>query len=243
MTPLDVPVAVLRLAEAFIFASPEPVTYKALEPILPRDLDPFLVLEALQRHCADRGVILVQAGDAWTFRTAPDLAAALRDALAGTKRLPRAAMETLVAIALHQPLTRAEIEDIRGVSLAQATMDVLLETGLIQPWGRREAAGRPTLWVTTPRFLAQFGLRSLRDLPGIERVRPRGKAATKAPAEEPPDGIPAADSSRSPRPRCAPIAAIGAISAPGARRRAGRRCRPRPRPSPPIWRRSPRRIA
>ena len=87
------------------------------------------------------------------------------------RRLPRAVMETLVLIALHQPVTRAEIEDIRGVALAQTTMDLLLESGLVKPWGRKEAPGRPTLWVTTPRFLSQFGLRSLRDLPGSHLTR------------------------------------------------------------------------
>jgi segregation and condensation protein B len=173
---MDVPLAVLRLAEAFIFASPEPVTYKALEPVLPRDFDPFLVLEALEKHCTDRGVILVQTGAGWSFRTAPDLAPQLREALTETRRLPRVAMETLVVIALNQAVTRPDIEQIRGVSLSQATMDVLMETGLIQPWGRKDAAGRPTLWVTTPRFLTQFGLKSLRDLPGAERYRPTAGA-------------------------------------------------------------------
>lgn len=191
---MDVPLAVLRLAEAFIFASPEPVTYKALEPVLPRDFDPFLVIEALEKHCADRGVILVQTGAGWSFRTAPDLAPQLREALTETRRLPRVAMETLVVIALHQPVTRPDIEQIRGVSLSQATMDVLMETGLIQPWGRKDAAGRPTLWVTTPRFLTQFGLKSLRDLPGAERYRPTaGAKGRPAAAQEAPDAASAAD--------------------------------------------------
>ena len=163
-----IPLEILRLAEAFVFASPEPVTWKTLRPLLPDHLDPTDVLDALRRRCADRGVILVEIGDAWTFRTAPDLAPKLQPALTDTRRLPRVAMETLVIIALHQPITRAEIEQIRGVSLSQLSMDVLLETGLIQPWGRKEAQGRPTLWVTTPRFLAHFGLRSLRDLPGSD---------------------------------------------------------------------------
>ncbi len=192
---MDVPLAVLRLAEAFIFASSEPVTYKSLEPVLPRDFDPFLVLEALQKNCADRGVILVQTGAGWSFRTAPDLAPQLREALTETRRLPRVAMETLVVIALNQPVTRPDIEQIRGVSLSQATMDVLMETGLIQPWGRKDAAGRPTLWVTTPRFLTQFGLKSLRDLPGAERYRPTaGAKGRPATAQEAPDAASSADS-------------------------------------------------
>ncbi|MCF3945788.1 SMC-Scp complex subunit ScpB [Acidiphilium iwatense] len=182
MAAFEVPIEVLRLAEALVFASPEPVTPKTLEPLLPRDLDPLFVLEALQRHCADRGVILVQTGGGWSFRTAPDLAAPLREVLTETRRLPRVAMETLVVIALHQPITRANIENIRGASLGQATMDLLLETGLIQPWGRKEASGRPTLWVTTPRFLAQFGLNSLRDLPGAGRapLQAEGRPKTTA---------------------------------------------------------------
>ncbi len=193
--PMDVPIEILRLAEAFIFASPEPVTYKALEPVLPRDIDPFLVVAALRQHCADRGVVLVDTGNGWSFRTAPDLGPRLREALSETRRLPRVAMETLVVIALHQPATRADIEQIRGVSLSQATMDALLETGLIQPWGRKDTPGRPTLWVTTPRFLAQFGLKSLRELPGAERFRPRLDAEGRpAGSEVPPEGAVPAES-------------------------------------------------
>jgi len=194
MNPMDVPIEVLRLAEAFIFASPEPVTYKTLEPALPRDFDPFLVIEALEKHCAGRGVILVQTAGGWSFRTAPDLAPKLREALTETRRLPRAAMETLVVIALNQPVTRPDIEQIRGVGVGQATMDVLMEAGLIQPWGRKDTAGRPTLWVTTPRFLTQFGLKSLRDLPGAERYRPTaGAKGRPAAAQEAPAAASAAD--------------------------------------------------
>lgn len=162
----DIPRDILRLAEAFVFASQDPVTWRSLQPLLPHDVDPTRVLEALERHCADRGVVLVNTGGAWAFRTALDLAPALRPTLTETRRLPRVAMETLVIIAMHQPLTRVEIEEIRGASLSQLTMDSLLETGLIESKGHREVPGRPTLWVTTSLFLAQFGLRSLRDLPG-----------------------------------------------------------------------------
>lgn len=171
MTGSDVPVDILRLAEAFVFASAEPVTSTALRPLLPDHLDPGDVLTALQRRCADRGVVLVETGDAWRFCTAPDLGASLRTALTGTRRLPRVALETVVVIALHQPVTRSEIEHIRGAALGQATMDGLLEAGLIQPCGRKDVPGWPTLWVTTPRFLAQFGLRSIRDLPGSHLPR------------------------------------------------------------------------
>ena len=171
MDVFEVSIEVLRLAEALVFASPEPLTWQRLGPMLPCDLDPGIVFSALERHCAGRGVILVRAGEGWTFRTAPDLGAQVRSLMTEARRLPRAVMETLVLIALHQPVTRAEIEDIRGVALAQTTMDLLLESGLVRPWGRKEAPGRPTLWVTTPRFLSQFGLRSLRDLPGSHLTR------------------------------------------------------------------------
>ena len=188
MAGQDIPREILRLTEAFVFASPEPVTWKTLRPLLPDHLDPADVLEALKQHCADRGVILIETGGGWAFRTAPDLAPALRPALSETRRLPRVAMETLVIIALHQPVTRAEIEQLRGVALSQLTMDALLETGMIRPWGRRETQGRPTLWVTTDRFLAQFGLRSLRDLPGAHLFaswRDQAPAAGPEPSEAP----------------------------------------------------------
>jgi len=175
---------ILRLAEATVFASPEPVTAKLLGSLLPEYLDPIEVLKALQEHCADRGVILVEAGDGWAFRTAPDLAANLQPALTESRRLPRVAMETLVIISLHQPITRSDIEQIRGVGVSQLTMDVLMEAGLIKPWGRKEATGRPSLWVTTERFLVQFGLRTLRDLPGSHLF---GSRQQRRPEDEPTD--------------------------------------------------------
>ena len=172
-----VPEDVLRLAEAFVFASPEPVTERALAPLLPEGANAYLVLEALQAHCARRGVVLAEVGGGWQFRTAPDLAPRLRPALAPAKRLQRAAVEVLAMIALHQPITRGEIERARGVSVGQATMDLLLGAGLIKPCGREPAPGRPTLWATTPRFLAQYGLRSLWELPGVGLPRPDAAAA------------------------------------------------------------------
>jgi segregation and condensation protein B len=172
MDQREVPLEVLRLAEALVFASVEPVTWRQLGPLLPPHLDPDQVLRALQLHCADRGVVLVEQGGGWVFRTAPDLVALLRSALAETRKLPRGAMEVLVVIALHQPITRADIEAIRGVTLGQATMDLLLEAGLIAAHGRRQTPGSPTLWGTTPLFLAQFGLRSIRDIPGWHLTLP-----------------------------------------------------------------------
>lgn len=134
------------------------------------------MLGALQARCAGRGVVLVEAGG-WGFRTAPDLAAALGAMLAPARRLPRACMEVLATVALRQPVTRAEVEAVRGATLSQVTMDLLLEAGLIQPAGRKDAPGRPVLWATTPHFLERFGLRSLRDLPDPQDVLPPGAGA------------------------------------------------------------------
>lgn len=199
MTAPMIPPNILRLAEAFVFASPAAVTPAALRSLLPDHLDPHDVLVALQAHCAGRGVVLFESGGAWSFRTAPDLGMDLKKALAEPSTLPRVAMETLVVIALHQPVTRSEIEDIRGVSLSQLTMDSLLETGLIEALGRRESAGRPTLWGTTTLFLSRFGLQSLRDLPGAHLLpvpRPPMPATTAGGV-----GLPADDASlKSPPP-------------------------------------------
>ena len=139
MDVFDVPIEGLRLAEALVFASPELLTWQRLGPMLPRDLDPGVVFSALERHCAGRGVVLARAGEDGIFRTAPDLGAQVRSLMTEARRLPRAVMETLVLIALHQPVIRSEIEDIRGVALAQATMDLLLESGLVKRWGRKGA--------------------------------------------------------------------------------------------------------
>lgn len=158
----------VRLAEALIFASAEPVSAAALARTLPNDVDVEPVLAALQRHYADRGVELVEAGGGWHFRTAPDLAPALTRTVQQKRRLPRAAMETLAVVAYHQPVTRTEIEEIRGASLGGGVVEALLEAGLITPLGRKEVPGRPTLWGTTPAFLSQFGLRDLRELPRRE---------------------------------------------------------------------------
>ena len=190
----DIPAKLLRLAEALIFASPQPATWRLLAPFVPANVNTDDVFRALQAHCADRGVVLVQQADGWVFRTAPDLNAELRAALGEARRLPRAALEVLVVIAFHQPITRSEIEAVRGVSLSQATMDMLLETGLIVAHGRKEAPGTPTLWVTTALFLAQFGLKSLRDLPGsgvmmaFSPARKRSAPARPAKGAEPADG-------------------------------------------------------
>ncbi len=155
----------LRLAEALVFASADPVPARALQQVLPEGVDAEAVLAALRTRCEGRGAVLVEVGGGWQFRTAADLAPVLRRVVAQPRRLPRAAMETLAIIAYHQPVTRPEIEEMRGATLSQQTMDALLEHGLIASAGQREVPGRPTLWQTTPAFLTQFGLRDLRDLP------------------------------------------------------------------------------
>lgn len=159
---------VVRLAEAVLFASPAPVGPRALSQVLPEAADVDATIAALRARYEGRGVELADVAGGWQFRTAPDLAPRLRKVIAIPRRLPRAAMESLAIIAYHQPVTRPEIEEIRGASLSQQTLDALLEAGLIAPAGRKEAPGRPTLWATTPAFLAQFGLPDLRSLPRRE---------------------------------------------------------------------------
>jgi segregation and condensation protein B len=164
----------LRLLEALLFAAPEPLSEAELVLRLGDDADIPALLGALAETYAERGVNLVGVAGGWTFRTAADLAPALRNERDVPRRLSRAAVETLAVIAYHQPVTRAEIEAIRGVGLARGTLDRLLESGWVQPKGRREAPGRPLNWATTPRFLTHFGLDSLKELPGIEELRQSG---------------------------------------------------------------------
>ncbi len=161
----------LRIAEALIFASAEPLPTAALARLLPEEADADAVLAALRERSQSRGVNLVQVAGGWQFRTAPDLAPLLRRVVDAPRRLPRVAMETLSIIAWRQPVTRTEIEELRGASLSQQTLDALLELGLIEVKGHRETPGRPTLWGTTRAFLTQFGLQSLRDLPREEELK------------------------------------------------------------------------
>jgi segregation and condensation protein B len=168
----------MRLAEAVVFAATQPVTARILSQILPDESDVDAVMAALTEAYAPRGVNLVQVAGGWQFRTAPDIAPHLRKVVELPRRLPRVAMESLAIIAYHQPVTRPEVEEIRGAALSQTTLDLLLENGLITPKGRKESPGRPTLWGTTPAFLAQFGLNDLRDLPKREEllIDPTGPA-------------------------------------------------------------------
>ena len=182
----------LRLAEAMVFASAEPVTPRVLSQVLAENMDADAVLAALRARFAGRGVELVDVAGGVQFRTAADLAPRLRKVVQVPRRLPRVAMETLAIVAYHQPVTRPEIEEIRGASLSQQTMDALLEADLIAPKGRKEAPGRPTLWATTAQFLAQFGLKDLRELPRREDllVEPLAPREVVVVAE---DAAPAAD--------------------------------------------------
>ena len=178
----------LRLAEAMVFAAGAPVGVRALANLLPVGVDTDAIVAALRERYAGRGVELVEVAGGLQFRTAPDLAPRLRRVVVVPRRLPRAAMETLAIIAYHQPVTRAEIEQIRGASLSQQTLDSLLELGLVTPKGHKEAPGRPTLWATTPGFLVQFGLRELRDLPRREDLLVEPPSPLPDPASAAPTG-------------------------------------------------------
>ncbi|EJW12199.1 Segregation and condensation protein B [Rhodovulum sp. PH10] len=164
----------LRLLEALLFAATEPVEEKVLGKRLPSGTDVHASLRRLQLEYAPRGINLVRIGTRWAFRTANDLAWLLTHQATEPKKLSRAAVETLAIIAYHQPVTRAEIEDVRGVAVAKGTLDVLLETGWIRPRGRRKAPGRPLTYGTTDQFLSHFGLEALNDLPGLDELKGAG---------------------------------------------------------------------
>lgn len=164
----------LRLLEAVLFASAEPVEQAALQARFGPEVDVAGLLAELAELYANRGVNLVAAGGRWAFRTAPDLGVWLRTETEVQAKLSRAAIETLAIIAYHQPVTRAEIEGIRGVATSKGTLDILMEAGWIRPGRRRETPGRPLTWVTTPQFLDHFGLESLRDLPGVDDLKAAG---------------------------------------------------------------------
>src|SRR5919198_1347353 len=164
----------LRLLEALLFAAAEPLDPATLAVRLPEDVNVDAALARLQEDYAARGVNLVRIAGKWTFRTATDLAWLLAREAIETRKLSRAAMETLAIIAYHQPVTRAEIEDIRGVTTSKGTLDVLLETGWIRPRGRRKSPGRPVTFGTTPAFLTHFGLDAIGDLPGLDELKGAG---------------------------------------------------------------------
>jgi segregation and condensation protein B len=164
----------LRMAEALLFAAGEPLDAKALKTSLPDGADVAEILRELQEIYEKRGVTLVCVADKWQFRTAPDLAFLLRKEQPEQKRLSRAAIETLAIVAYHQPVTRAEIEDIRGVMLSKGTIDALMEVGWVKIRGRKRTPGRPVTYGTTEAFLVQFGLESVSHLPGTDELKAAG---------------------------------------------------------------------
>ncbi|MEQ9189388.1 MAG: SMC-Scp complex subunit ScpB [Alphaproteobacteria bacterium] len=171
----------LRLAEAVLFAAEEPLDEATLQARLPDGTDLSQVLADLAARYAGAGVNLVKVGGRWTFRTAADLAPYMEVEKTVSRRLSRAAVEALATLAYHQPVTRAEIEEIRGVALSRGTLDILLETGWIKPGRRRRTPGRPVTWLTTPAFLEHFGLESIDDLPGMEDLKATGLLARQVP--------------------------------------------------------------
>ena len=164
----------LRLLEALLFASENPIPEKVIADRLPGGVDIQPLLRKLAAMYKNRGVNLVKAGKNWAFRTAPDVRAQLVVEKEMTRKLSRAAVETLAIVAYHQPITRAEIEEIRGVSVSRGTLDVLLEASWIRPRGRRRTPGRPVTWGTTESFLDHFGLEGLDDLPGLDDLKASG---------------------------------------------------------------------
>jgi segregation and condensation protein B len=164
----------LRLLEALLFAASAPLDEKTLKARLPEGIDIKQALRELQTEYAPRGVNLMHIGNKWTFRTASDLSWLLTKESVVPKKLSRAAVETLAVIAYHQPVTRAEVEEIRGVVMSKGTFDVLMETGWIRPRGRRKAPGRPITYGTSEDFLSHFGLESLEGLPGLDELKGSG---------------------------------------------------------------------
>lgn len=171
----------LRQVEAIIFASAEPVSKRTLSERLPSIENIEQLLSDLKKLYASRGVNLVQIGDSWAFRTAADLAYLMTHEVQQQRKLSRAALEVLAIIAYHQPVTRAEIEEIRGVETSKGTLDVLMETGWIKLRGRRRTPGRPVTYGTTEAFLDHFGLEDIRDLPGLEELRGSGLLSGRIP--------------------------------------------------------------
>ncbi|MGP1284070.1 MAG: SMC-Scp complex subunit ScpB, partial [Parasphingopyxis sp.] len=158
----------VRAIEAALFAAEEPLTLNDLSQAVGEDVDVGAALDELQAHYAGRGIGLVERGKRWHFETAPDLAHVLRREREEPRKLSRAATETLAIIAYHEPVSRAEIESIRGVQISKGTLDVLMEAGWVRPAGRRETPGRPLIYATTTVFLQHFGLENRRDLPGLD---------------------------------------------------------------------------
>src|SRR5580692_8349907 len=173
----------LRILEALLFAAEGPLDEKVLAKRLPAGIDLRALLAQLQKDYEARGVNLVRVAGKWTLRTSSDLAWLLTREAVVSRKLSRAAIETLAIVAYHQPVTRAEVEDIRGVSTSKGTLDVLLETGWIRLRGRRKAPGRPVTYGTNEAFLSHFGLEALTDLPGLDELKGAGIVDATLPAE------------------------------------------------------------
>jgi segregation and condensation protein B len=177
-----------RIVEALLFAATEPLDLHTIQAHLPGDLHARDLLDELILDYAGRGIRLERRGDRYALRTAPDLAPHLAREQVQTRRLSRAAIETLAIVAYHQPVTRAEIEEMRGVSVSRGTLDVLFETGWVRPKGRRDSPGRPVTWVTTQAFLDHFDLPSLDDLPRIDELLQAGLLGSPGAFERPEEG-------------------------------------------------------
>ncbi len=177
------PLEHLRMVEALLFAAAEPLDLKSLSGRLPDGVDVPAVLAQLQKEYEPRGVSLEIFGGKWAFRTASDLAWLMEREKEDQRRLSRAAVETLAIVAYHQPVTRAEIEEIRGVAVSKGTVDVLLETGWIKPRGRRRTPGRPVTYGITDEFLQHFGLESRGDLPGLDELKAAGLLDSRLPSD------------------------------------------------------------
>jgi segregation and condensation protein B len=173
----------LRILEALLFAASEPMAESFLSQHLKSSDDVAALLEELKGFYASRGVNLVKIADKWMFRTAEDLAYLLERHAEEQRRLSKAALETLAIVAYHQPVTRAEIEEIRGVSVSAGTIDVLMEIGWVRPRGRRRAPGRPVTYGTTEEFLVHFGLESIKDLPGLAELKGSGLLQNNLPPD------------------------------------------------------------
>lgn len=182
-----------RMVEAMLFASAEPLTTREIADRLPHGCDAAEALVLLRKRYEGRGVQVVRIGDAYAFRTAPDLGFLMQKERVETRKLSRAAIETLAIIAYHQPVTRAEIEEIRGVSVSRGTVDLLMEQDWIRLGRRRMTPGRPVTFVVTEAFLDQFGLESTRDLPGLKELREAGLLDNRPPPGAMPGVLPEDD--------------------------------------------------
>ena len=171
----------IRLIEALLFSAKTPLSAEMISKQIPEVEDITGLLGEIAAHYSERGVNIVNVAGGWTFRTAPELAPILRRETEVQRKLSRAALETLAIVAYHQPVTRVEIEQIRGVTVSKGTLDILFDMGWVAPRGRRRTPGRPVMWVTTDVFLEHFGLAEIEDLPGVEELKAAGLLDSSAP--------------------------------------------------------------